>query len=83
MGTDGANFDGLDDDVLRVIAQFVPLDMSNLSQLNLRAKRVGLSELQPLFAWTELNDLPQLKLCVDTCMPHLIRKMQSRLLCFK
>ena len=92
MGTEGSKatsstgvdyFDGLHEDLLRLIAQLVPLDVPNLNQLNISARRLELSEHQPLVAWTELSDLKHLKQCVDTSMPHLLRKMQTRLLCCK
>ena len=65
-----ATFDDLDDEILVQIALHVPLGVSCLSQLNLRAKRLHMSEYQPLLSCIQLASLPQVKRYADASLPR-------------
>ena len=69
------------------IARSVPLGCTNLSQLNLRAKRLQLSGYQLMLDSVmldsgECEDIKNIKRLVDTSLLQLINQMHMSLFCF-
>ena len=61
-------FDDLDDETMIHIARHVPLNVSGLSRLNLRARRLHLSEYQPLLSCIKLTNAAELKRYAETSL---------------
>ena len=63
-------FDHLEDDLMIQIARFVPLESTNLSQLNCRAKRLQLSDYQPMSYSKCLMNSIDAQRCVYAALPQ-------------
>ena len=68
---ESTTFDDLDDEIVIQIAQYVPLNMCCMSQLNLRAKRLHLSEFQALLSRIAITNLSQLEQYAGASLLHL------------
>lgn len=76
-----ATFDTLGDEIMIQIARYVPLGVSCMSQLNLDAKRLELSEFQALLSCMKFKSLEELKRHADVSLPRLFHNIHPVLAC--